>query len=302
MRRLVPLLLVSFTLLIAASVGQSRGVTLGGTAVFSGSANTWTMTLTGNGTDAIKCMRVFAPSGITFTSVTGPAGTNNESTSVFSNGSVNIAQNGSAFWNLSTSGPLTASNPPRVNISANCKTDAPATVIVQTASTPPPTTTAPPPPPPCECKNVKASTYGWGDFQDSTGPQTDFAFRLKWAMNCGGAAGNCKGEIDIFPPAGLKVTTPRTLKFSCAGKCRPGEGITLNRNAKPIPVRGTSAAALDKDARGGKSFTFRFQAYCIRNGKRLRSGRSTMTVTYRPSGLINTRASDLNGDGKPDKK
>lgn len=171
-----------------------------------------------------------------------------------------------------------------------------------TTTTKPTTTTPPPPPPPCTCKNVKASTYGWGDIQDSGGGPTDFAFRLKWSMFCGGATGKCKGEVDIIPPAGLKLTTPKTLKITCDGKCSQGEAVTLNVNKGPIPVRGTSAAALDKDARGGKSFTFQFQGYCIRDGKRLRSQHTTMTVTYRPNGLVDTRASDLNGDGKPDKK
>jgi hypothetical protein len=81
--------------------------------------------------EVIQCMRVFAPSGISFTNATGPPGTHLENAgTAFSNLILSMAPNGSVDFQFQTTGPLDPSKPPRVNVSASCKGDFPAQVTV----------------------------------------------------------------------------------------------------------------------------------------------------------------------------
>jgi hypothetical protein len=115
-------------------------------------------------------------------------------------------------------------------------------------------------------------------------------------MNCSGRAGGCQGVIEVDPPGDLKLDAPKRA-VSCNGRCR-NEAISQSRGK--FRVAGSSVRSLDQDARGDKEFTFRFRKFCIVNGRRVPAGRGFMTVAYRPNGLIDRKASDLNGDLKPD--
>lgn len=289
MRRYSFLLVVVAAGLLAASSAQSRLSTTAATATFAVEGLSVDFTLTNTGADPIKCMRVFMPEGTIITSLSGPPGTNSEGPAVFSNGSLNIPPGGSATWKLETSPALSSAKPPRVNVSSNCKDDAGAKVVVVAKAALKP----------CECKNIQTRTSGWGDIQASGGGPTRFSFRLQWSMNCGGTPGDCKGEIDVTPPGDVKLSAPKKATIGCSGKCLAGQALTLTKGT--VRVAGTSAATLDSDARGGKSFTFRFDKYCIRDGKRVKAGRGFITVAYRANGLLDLQKSDLNGDLKPDK-
>jgi hypothetical protein len=120
-------------------------------------------------------------------------------------------------------------------------------------------------------------------------------------MNCSGAPGRCAGEIEVVPPGrtDIKPSVPKQA-VDCRGNCRAGEAITQSRGR--FRVAGSSIESLDRDARGGKSFSFRIKRFCIRGGKRVAAGGTFMTVVYRPSGLIDLAKSDLNGDRKPDRR
>lgn len=126
--------------LVSASASQSRLLALDGEATFTGSGTSWQEALKNTGTVVYKCMRTFAPAGVSFTSVSGPSGTKMEGPGAFSNGSLNTKANASETFQIQTSAPLTMSNAPRVKISGDCVGDVDAKVMV--------TPTAPPPPPP----------------------------------------------------------------------------------------------------------------------------------------------------------
>jgi galactose oxidase-like protein len=185
-------------------------------------------------------------------------------------------------------------------------------VFVGTAAAPIPPTVPPPPvtprptvsprgsspelsPPTCRCLKLKTRTSRFADFTPTNADRTAFRFRVHWTLNCAGRGGNCRGAIGIDAPRGLKLTVPRRKSIDCKGRCRGRTAVRGSFRVAAIFARG-----LDAEARAGRKFTFRFRKYCIRNGRRAAAGRGYMTVRYGPRGLISRRASDLNGDRKPD--
>jgi hypothetical protein len=118
-------------------------------------------------------------------------------------------------------------------------------------------------------------------------------------MSCSGGSGTCKGEIEVLPPGrtDLKLTVPKQA-VDCKGTCRADDAITQSRGR--FRVTGSSVESLDRDARRGKTFSFRIRRFCIQDGRRVVAGGTFMTGVYRPSGLIDLARSDLNGDRKPD--
>jgi hypothetical protein len=116
-------------------------------------------------------------------------------------------------------------------------------------------------------------------------------------MNCTGPRGTCRGVIEVDPPGDLKLEAPKR-DVQCFGLCVGGGAKVKGK----FRVAGASVASLDQDARAGKRFTFVLRKFCIVNGRRVPAGRGALTVAYGPTGRLDRSGSDLNGDGKPDRK
>lgn len=287
-RRLLLLLLLVLVaaVSIAVSASQSRVFATGATVTITGGAGfQYTVTLTNTGTNPIKCMRFFAPAGITISSVTGPPGTRQEDTGVFSNGSLNVAQNATAVWTIAVSGAITVASPPRVNVSGDCQEDVAAQVVVQ----------APPPPPvPCKCTRIETSVTRVAlNFTDSL----RYHFQLVWKMTCVGEVGRCNGQIQVIPPPGFRITTPPPgkLPLKCVGTC-------AKVSSQPTFIGGPFPRTFrELRQRRNRTLVFRFRRICIVNGAAVRAGIGRMTVVYNARGIPDQKRSDFNGDGFPDR-
>jgi hypothetical protein len=152
----------------------------------------------------------------------------------------------------------------------------------------------------CTCTLLETSTSGRLDISGGIRSVAGYSFHLSWTMYCEGARGACQGEIDVRSPVGtdLKVEEPNPARVACNGTCGPA-GIGESTGA--FVVRGTSAKDLLPKERAGKSFKFTFRLFCIRNGKRVLVDVTSMTAVYDGNGQIDTKNSDLNGNGVKDK-
>ncbi|MGH3129274.1 MAG: hypothetical protein ACRDNX_00485 [Gaiellaceae bacterium] len=257
--------------------------------------------LVNSGTTRLLFDRGTVPGGKTLTSASQDGQGCRISGSQFNCGPFSVQPGGAFTIALQTTPALQPSDGPfTMFVSSDGVTDSgPFTIPWQPVAAPPPPPPPPPPPGPCICRNIGVTTSGWGDFTARGADTTSFSFRGTWRMNCSGAAGKCAGRIEVIPPAGtdLRLTAPKKA-IGCKGTCRADQAITLSRGS--FRVAGSSAASLDPEARGGKSFSFRIKRYCIRGGKRVSAGGTFMTVVYRPSGILDRAKSDLNGDRKPD--
>jgi hypothetical protein len=281
-RRLFLLLFVLVpALLIAVSPSQSRVLDPTATVKITGGEGfRYTVTLTNTGDEPIKCMRFFAPAGITISSVTGPGGTRQEDTGVFSNGSLLLTKNATATWMIATSGAITAASPPRVRISSNCQSDFDAQVVIEE------------PPPPCKCSKIETRVTRVAlNFTDSL----RYHFQLVWKMTCVGQVGRCNGEVHILAPPGYRVTTPKKLVLKCVGTC-------AKVSSQPTFVGGPFPRNFrELRQRRNRTVVFRFRRVCIVDGNPVVLGISRLTVVYNAKGITDQKRSDFNGDGFPDR-
>lgn len=297
-RRSLMVVLAVVGLLASASVSSSKSLTLAGTATFVGSGTQWSLELMNTGTDALRCMRAFAPSGNSWTSVSGPSGTQNQG-SVFGNAGLNVGAGASTTFTVGTSAPLTQANAPRVNISANCVTDVAATVFVKLA-------TPPPPPKVCECKKLRIVGKNYsstGGSSAASKPPTVLKLTLHWFLTCSGGSPpvpltGCAGRFEVLPPAGtdIKIALPKS-SVSCTGKCNPNVATTSDGG---VLMKATSVDDLDFDKRAGKSMAFRFKLFCNRKGTDVPVGTEKITLTFNGAGFLDKKKSDLNGNGRAD--
>lgn len=302
-RKSVVLALAFAVALVSASSSSPRTVVLAGTATFKGSGTQWTMELMNTGTDALRCMRAFAPTGNSWTSATGPSGTVSQG-SVFGNAALNVPANGTATFMVATAAPLTQANAPRVNISANCQTDVAASVIV--------TSLTPPAPKVCECKSLRVVAKNYSSTGGSSAtakPPTVLKLTLHWFMTCSAGGPQvpltgCAGSFEVLPPPGtdLKIATPKS-SVSCTGKCNPKLPVTSDG---AVLMRATSVNDLGMDQRRGKTMAFRLRLFCNRGGQEVPVGTETISLVFNGAGFLDKKKSDLNGnkiaDGKEKKK
>src|SRR5438876_447971 len=104
MRRMLLLVCSLLGLLVITSPASAARTSVGGSGTLSGSGGTYGLIVSNTGSDPIKCMRYFAPSGTTITSASGNGAAS------FGNGfgaqNVNIPAGGSASFSFTTSQPL----------------------------------------------------------------------------------------------------------------------------------------------------------------------------------------------------
>jgi uncharacterized repeat protein (TIGR01451 family) len=126
---------------------------------------------------------------------------------------------------------------------------------------------------------------------------------LRWTLTCKGDAGlPCQGTIGGFQWSGsplwlgsaniIQVTRPRPPRVvRCNGKCakRPTKGTTR--------VSGVAKGGrFQPGKRANRRAIFSFRSFC--EGKQV--GRFTIEIQFGPTGALDRKRSDLNGNGKPD--
>jgi uncharacterized repeat protein (TIGR01451 family) len=130
-----------------------------------------------------------------------------------------------------------------------------------------------------------------------------WTMNLRWTLTCTGAAGKpCQGTIGGFQWSGsplwlgsaniIQVTRPRPpTVVRCEGKCakRPTTGTTR--------VSGVAKGGrFQPGKRANQLATFSFRSFC--EGKQV--GRFNIKIQFGPTGALDRKRSDLNGNGKPD--
>jgi hypothetical protein len=217
-RRSISRLAATVVLAILATAGQSSSqpTVVGGRMELLGSTTTWQLLMSNTGTETIRCLRVVAPPGVTFTRVVGPAGTVASGTE-FSNRQLAVGP-GVTFhetFTINTSAALTPAAPPRVYISADCAVEVEALVVVRDVT---------PTADPCTCRRL---TVGLPRTLGRLHPaKRSFDLDLAWTMRCSQGDDTCLGSLVIgrprvLPaPAGPAVRIGvRKREFFCRAPC-----------------------------------------------------------------------------------
>lgn len=119
---------------------------------------------------------------------------------------------------------------------------------------------------------------------------------VEWNLTCTKGAGTCSGELTLVPSSrgsrlGVAVTAP-TGTVGCKGPC-----ARSTRRFQKYVVTGGTRWASGKRGRGDKLIRFQMKRKC-------KSTRipQTFDVVFNRSGGIDTRLSDLNGNGIVDRR
>jgi hypothetical protein len=149
---------------------------------------------------------------------------------------------------------------------------------------------------PCECERLDTQTALASG--KNTGKVQIFVIALTAKLYCLGGTGNCSGQVELLPP---KRDTDIDIvgsgdPFTCKGKC----GAVATRRDLAFHIRSADLAKPDK--RKGERYSLRIRTACIDDGKRVRPRIETMTFVFDKQGGIDSAKSDLNADGKPDRK
>ncbi len=280
-----------------APIANATGVI----AAVAGSENTYTLTLTAADLP-IDCMGFQAATGVTIIGVTAPPGARSTflTSNAFGFRDLKIPPGGKAASTFKTTGPYPANggSPAThlLRVSPDCIKDLPGD-LSGPASAPPP-----PPPPPakdCKCSNVTITTSPVNFTNEFS-----FAFDVNWTITCTGTNGTCRGEIVSHDP--VRVTpagfafdsdvsvSKRKRTLACAGRCgRLSKGTFF--------ITGTAKQDLKRKIRAGRKYLYKLDLFCAdTGGTRTQVGTASMTVIYDSKGTVDGKASDLNGNGKPD--
>src|SRR6266508_2288217 len=151
----------------------------------------------------------------------------------------------------------------------------------------------------CKCSNVTITTSPVNFINE-----VSFAFDVNWTITSTGTNGTCRGEIVSHDP--VRVTpagfafdsdvsvSKRKRTLACAGRCgRLSKGTFF--------ITGTAKQDLKRKIRAGRKYLYKLDLFCADTaGTRTQVGTASMTVIYDTKGTVDGKASDLNGNGKPD--
>ena len=273
------LTLLGFSMILVPGALASPAAT-NASGVITGSGTSYSLDLANTGTDSIQCMTLVVASGVSVSAASGPSGA---AGGLLSGGSgfrfqeLNIAAGASATFAFTTLAPYPVNAGGELHVSSDCKTE----LVVRATG----------PTPACNCQGlgtrVNRTTAHFTNLRR-------FQFQLVWTMTCTGGTGNCQGDVNIIPPLGFRLTSPRNSTISCTGTC-------ANTSNGMIQVAGAFPRNLGTlKQRRNKTFIFAFKTFCTQNGTRVAAGNGTLTAIYTAKGLLDKRKSDLNGDGHPD--
>lgn len=151
----------------------------------------------------------------------------------------------------------------------------------------------------CECKTLRIGVRGGMNIGDpDLQGRTHLRATLRWVMVCTKGPFECKGDVQLALPARFTALTPPLAKVSCKGRCNVGGPSTFAGDVKMhLVAKGYGAAS-----RAGKTLTLVARTYCNEGASRNQVGTARIVVVFDRRGLVDTRRSDLNADGKPDKR
>ena len=264
------------TILALTTVASTAQAAVAGNGVISGSGTSYTMVVTNTGTDTIRCMRWFAPSGTTVPSANGPGTTSTFGTG-FGGQGLSIAPGQSATFTFTTSQALSASNNGQLHLSSDCVSDVTGSLSGPTAGNTP-----------CNCislngrivpKTIKITNPG-----ESGGIKLEFS--IAWFMNCGSGTGGCTGQLELFPPQPAKKLKTRLKPVSgrincvadCAGSKTGVAHFTL-----------IGGPALGNPRRNGKAFAMTMKRTC--QGRAIAAQK--FVLVFNKIGLVDKKKSRL---------
>ncbi len=262
--------------LVLAALAPAARTTVAGSGAISGSSPSYTLSVTNSGTETIKCMRYFAPSGTSIPSASGPG-----STSSFGSGfgaqNLNIAPGQSASFSFITSQTLSPGNNGSLHVSGDCVGDVTGQLSGPTAANTP-----------CNCislngrivpKTIKITNPG-----ESGGIHLEFS--VAWFMNCSTGTGGCNGQFELLPPQpALKLKTrfkPISGRINCSTDCASNTSGVAHFTLIGGP-------ALGNPKRLGKSFTITMKRTC--QGKKVAPQR--FVLVFNRIGLVDKAKSRL---------
>ena len=146
--------------------------------------------------------------------------------------------------------------------------------------------------PPCDCRTLSTSTARYAD------NGTQATFDVHWLLTCAPGGGDCRGRIEVVPPAGTDIKIQnQKAGVNCILTCSPTQVSTTSGS---FTVVATSKHSLARNKRRGKTFKYRIEKWCVIGGVANQEPTSTLTVVYRRDGRLDRSRSDLNADGRPD--
>lgn len=147
---------------------------------------------------------------------------------------------------------------------------------------------------PCECSKVEAVTEL--KFLGVTDRPINLWIDLDWKLRCTGGEGDCNGEIEVLKPKRrTDIVAVSKQRIGCKGDCDTIRGGSMRFRFK-------SKNDLYVDERGGERFSFLVRTACLVGGKRVGVRTQPMTIVFKPNGKVDKAKSDLDADGKPDRK
>jgi hypothetical protein len=293
------------TALLAVAPAQGAGADVNAAGVITGSGKTWSITIQNTGSEPIRCFKFFLDPTVLVTKPgPAPAGwqVGTQGQVLFGQSADGIMIDGKQAFTFST----TVAYPPeaggKLNVSADCQTDAQGIV---TGPTRPPATKKP-----CACKSLSwAVGRVAGSFYltlEKERSQRGMTLRLgsKWVMRCTKGNGGCKGALTVtIPPAQQRSLG---LRFGNIGP----EAFHGRTTAVVICKSKTCEAASDSYAFqlvGGpklgfgkrgvdtRSVTLVVSAACGRTRER-----KQLTIVFGEDSGVDRERSDFNGNDVPD--
>lgn len=299
LRQLVALGFAVVCLFVSAAAASETVVSLKSQLTGSGGSYRWT--LVNDGDRPILCAGLLL-SGVQPTSASGPPGVLTRVGTFQGRGLVHMQ--GSANTPVIRPGEtVTVGFTTNVSIPVNAggevrysDTCLPGSDQVGQASGPPPPQPPPPPKPKaCACKDLRTRIVSnRSSVTRSTAQGFEMELLVEWNLTCTKGTGTCTGELRLVPSArgarlGITVSAPAAT-VACKGPCTK----RTTRFQKYV-VSGGARWASGKRGRTDKLVRLEMKRKCV--STRIPQ---TFDVVFDRSGGIDTRQSDLNGNGIAD--
>jgi hypothetical protein len=286
-------------------------IALGGQRVVSaraeitGSATSYRLTVTNTGDEPILCFGLLLD-GVVPTAATGPSGVLTRWGTFQGRGLVHmqgtpanpvVRPGASVTVDFSTNVAIPTNAGGEIRYSATCLQGSDQIGRATGPPAPPPPPKPPPKPKPCTCKDLKTRIVAnRSAVTQSTAQGFVMELLVEWNLTCTKGAGTCTGELTLAPSSrarrlGIAVSAPAGT-VACKGPCAK----TTTRFQKYI-VTGGQRWATGKRGRTDTLVRLEMKRKC----KTTRIPQ-TYDIVFDRSGGIDTRRSDLNANGIPDRR